>query len=1091
MLKERVEKNASDLNRIYDSMLRLLLQALLLGSAFVTFWGATVTNASESPQVVGGVFVEIVQGPKVTAGTIIHPVVTVASANGSTMRPGEVVFALAPGSDSIGYFDGDSLVATRVGSASIVATVEGVTGVSSAVTVVPSQLAEILLSISADQVVNHPLVGTAKIVLLDQFDNLLTTYDLSAQPISLICDTGGLTPAILNDTLLFDSGIVDFLSLGVVYAGQSDRVGIVATNGAVTSNNVIVSFNGYDMHHAIDFRGETVSTVYADLPTNIRVAASNGGDQLADAQPQMKSYFVSGGGSVKRFFAPRTLGVVDTVEINLPTEGLAPGADTLILELDSKYRIGDSVISTVSFLRLPVTVYGPVSVDLVDGTLTPDSAYAGVSFGVEFSARTTGLAEPVDSSMLLLELTDSVGGALATVLYDGPVTISSVIDSVIHFGGISAVASSGAVTAGKSYVYRAGLTLFSGGNIVSFASRYDGLLAIVPPSVIDVDTGSIVPKFVTAGDETPLAFDFLVPGPRGVLINNGSASIRVSATGFSTSQTLNIPGGQLSPGVNHVTTEKSLSFPKSLAGQSVSLSASFTYHIAGAANAVTFSSGFHGKTLFVRYQPQVTVIKVEAIAPNRPHVNVGQAFQMKCQFVSSAEAENVGVTLTTDGGSQFLRDQIIGHVGALDTVTVMYNITAARVPATAEIFRFDVTSPNVFPLPPEDNVELVTVERPANLTLTYSLLGAVNNVVANGAGFGLNIQMTNSGDAPTTPGVYSLTAGGVPIGITDPLIDTIDDRTPSNYNLTAPNFDTIIPLQFVMLQRPVDRNTGQLATINLSNFGVTVYVTSLDARLNVKTIDVGSGVATSGDVKDLAVLRLSKGGTSTLSDIEVSDMEIAVTDAEGKAIDARRIFVTGNTGVYEGGRKLSVTTAGGNRIRFLFSDMIVSSSQSRELNLRATFQDGLPHGIRVSLDAQDIHAEFNSGPVAGQVAPVMGPDDGDVIFDIPFETTGQTLASSFVVRENPYNPDRGLAEFRFLPTDPSGVRLNIYSLDGQEVFEREYPGEQATEAGDSFALLTWDGRNNSGDVVRNGVYVAVLSGLKTREQARIKLAVVR
>jgi flagellar hook assembly protein FlgD len=134
---------------------------------------------------------------------------------------------------------------------------------------------------------------------------------------------------------------------------------------------------------------------------------------------------------------------------------------------------------------------------------------------------------------------------------------------------------------------------------------------------------------------------------------------------------------------------------------------------------------------------------------------------------------------------------------------------------------------------------------------------------------------------------------------------------------------------------------------------------------------------------------------------------------------------------------------------------------------------------------------FNSGPVAGQNAAVVGPNGGNVIFNIPFEITGSSLGSSFVVRENPYNPDHGPAEFRFLPTDPSGVRLNIYSLDGQEVFEREYPGKQAMDAGDSFALVTWDGRNNSGDLVRNGVYIAALSGLKTREQARIKLAVIR
>jgi flagellar hook assembly protein FlgD len=96
-----------------------------------------------------------------------------------------------------------------------------------------------------------------------------------------------------------------------------------------------------------------------------------------------------------------------------------------------------------------------------------------------------------------------------------------------------------------------------------------------------------------------------------------------------------------------------------------------------------------------------------------------------------------------------------------------------------------------------------------------------------------------------------------------------------------------------------------------------------------------------------------------------------------------------------------------------------------------------------------------------------------------------------VAKDNPFDPDKGAAEFRFLLTDAAGVGLKVYTLDGQEVFAREYPGQSAVESGDSFARVVWDGRNNSGDIVRNGVYVVVLTGKKNLEQATIKLAVIR
>jgi hypothetical protein len=216
-----------------------------------------------------------------------------------------------------------------------------------------------------------------------------------------------------------------------------------------------------------------------------------------------------------------------------------------------------------------------------------------------------------------------------------------------------------------------------------------------------------------------------------------------------------------------------------------------------------------------------------------------------------------------------------------------------------------------------------------------------------------------------------------------------------------------------------------------------------------------------------------------------------VLDADGNPIDARRIFVTGNTGFFEGNEKLSITTAGGNELKFTFDNLAVSSVHPRTITLKALFQDSLPHGVRVQMKASDVHAIFNSGPIAGQAATVVGPNESGTIFAIPFEVTGATLSSSFVCRDNPFNPDKGAQEFRFLTTDPAGVRLTIYALDGQKVFTREYTGGEATEAGDSFARLMWDGRNGSGDIVRNGVYIVVLTGRSTNEQATIKQAVIR
>ena len=1023
---------------------------------------------------------------EVTAGTVLIPSVT-PSGFGDGSR---IQYSLDPAGDSIGYFEGDRFITTRVGTGAIIATSGEQRQISARITVRPSQLTEILLSISANQVVGNALVGTAKLVMLDEFSNLLTTYDLQAEPISLICDGGVLGPSLIADTLLFDSGVVDFSSLGSTYTGPSSRVGIYATNGTVSSNTVVVSFNGYDTHSALDLLGDTVSIIYADLTTDIRAIVSNGGDLVAGQLPQLKAYFVSGGGSVKKLFMPHAKAIQDTIVINLPTNGLLPGNDTLILECDSKYQIGDSLLASVSYAYFPVTVFGPVSLSLVDGSVQPDSVYADVQFSVGLDAKITGLTAPVDSARVVLSLADNLNGPIVSTIFSGLPPVLQINDSILRFSGILALAKSTELTPGATYVYRAGLTVYSGGNLVKLDSTYDGDLTIVAPSALAIDSGSLVPFFVTERDEKPFAFDIFVPGTRRLLINPGTASLRVQTTGFSNSISILIDSNVLLPGLNHVTTDKII-IPSVAAGQYLTLIANLDYRVDGAANEKTFVTNFDGKTIFVREQPHVRILSTKSLAPNETRVNTGQQFHVAVTVYSTAEFDNLSLQLRSEGESQFQGDRLISHIDADDTVTVDYIVIADDTPTPAEVFTADFLSPEVQVDPPKDNVEVITIERPASLTLSHSLVGTVNGVVSPRANFGLNVQLVNSGEAQITPGVYTLTAGGVPVGIEDPLTDTIGDRIPIGYELTAPNFDTTIQFNLTMTQLPIDNNTGLPAAIDQSGFSATVFVSELDAHLQVDVTDLGSGVAAPGENKDIATIRLSVAGTSTLSGVRLKDLEIRWDDGEGNPIDSRGIVVVGNTGWFDGQSEVSRTTAGGDRVRFDFDNLTVTATDSIELTLRALLQSELPDRFRVMLKVSEIRATYDSGPLAGQDILVVGPNGDEVVFEIPFEVTGRDFSSSFVVRDNPYNPDNGPAEFRFLSSKKGDVLFRVFTLDGQLVYERNFPAGSLSTAGDQHDLITWDGRNGHGDSVRNGVYLVVLTDSATQDRSVLKLAVIR
>lgn len=98
-----------------------------------------------------------------------------------------------------------------------------------------------------------------------------------------------------------------------------------------------------------------------------------------------------------------------------------------------------------------------------------------------------------------------------------------------------------------------------------------------------------------------------------------------------------------------------------------------------------------------------------------------------------------------------------------------------------------------------------------------------------------------------------------------------------------------------------------------------------------------------------------------------------------------------------------------------------------------------------------------------------------------------SLDSTFMIEENPFNPDRGNVGFRWNQLgEPSQVEIRIFTLTGELVlYESSYRSGSAQEE------WRWDGRNDSGHMVLNGVYVVCLSILDVSREVRIKVAVLR
>jgi flagellar hook assembly protein FlgD len=106
---------------------------------------------------------------------------------------------------------------------------------------------------------------------------------------------------------------------------------------------------------------------------------------------------------------------------------------------------------------------------------------------------------------------------------------------------------------------------------------------------------------------------------------------------------------------------------------------------------------------------------------------------------------------------------------------------------------------------------------------------------------------------------------------------------------------------------------------------------------------------------------------------------------------------------------------------------------------------------------------------------------------------GAGLESSFLVKTNPFDPSdpsQTPLEFSYeLPSDAT-VEFRIFTLTGEKVYAKDYTsGSEGGRAGENFVY--WDGRNEEGVTVFNGVYIVSVRNADTDEHARLKLAVVK
>lgn len=617
-----------------------------------------------------------------------------------------------------------------------------------------------------------------------------------------------------------------------------------------------------------------------------------------------------------------------------------------------------------------------------------------------------------------------------------------------------------------------------------------GLITVVSGPSLSYVSGSLTPLVLFAGVETEFSFDLLLDESflEDVIIHQGSFT--VSGVSFSSTSGLTSESGLLIPGVNRVISGPII-VPLSQVGNNLNVHTEILYSpVSNPDSKLTFMSDLENVVVTVESTPIVRIISVESIAFNAPRVNVGQSYRISCRVANLADTKVTSLTLhlSSDGASSFEPDLVIPEIAPGDTVEVFYELVASATPNEHEHFILNVVGSNPDHVISLDNSAFVIVELAADLELSYSLSGVSNGAVHPGAAFGLTVELSNRGEALISNASYAINTDSVDFGDGFDATGTLTGANHRDFQFVAPLEERSAVITFSLTDIPVDLNTGLRAQIGDTSFQFTISVRQVEGDLVVNFSSDRLNLIMPGRSKSMFTMNLENTLEAKTFAIELNSMSVFVL-SDGQPVDAASVFDLAATGFFQGGVEVSQLVAVGNRLDFTFHSQIIAPLRVTAIELMAVALKTGRRGITLEVDIADVEAHYFDGPDQGELAPVTTDNETVTSFDYVFK--GPSLEQSVVIERNPFNPDEELLHFTYELPVISDIDFRILTLTGEEVYSLDIPfgSHGALLVGEN--EISWDGRNDKGHTVLNGVYIVFVRIVATGESTLTKVAVVK
>lgn len=973
---------------------------------------------------------------------------------------------------SLGELTPGVLFPTTVGISHIVVSSESVADTSGLLRVIAGEADRLKIVLFQPVFVGGELCDSGYVIALDDYGNELIDLGLSLEPLTLSVSEGSVTPNVFTSSPI--SGSVDLRDVGLRFEGFIGLVNISATQGALVSSPLSVLVEGVTV--------EPVGDASAGLWTPVLPLDKN----------------ITGTLQLSRTNVPA---LVDSVSF-VGDDSRVVVRGTFESGGEVKFRRGEPLFFTGSPRNeaLAVTTYGEFVRGVGFGPTCPTTYTRTVP--ITLLDDNIGHTSIVDTIILGQAYENYAGFGVVNPF--GVVELSSLrleVDagSEWAFLGQGIRARSFRVIQSRELIYdlrplspltftpglaavRLIATVSDGSFRFPDTAIAEGQICLTPRADFEAIGESFAPAYVLPDNSPQFSMGFERDG-----LSVGEIEFRtIRFELFNESEKIIVPAQLASGDVFNVRSDPVYISPDMAETQ---WQARFVLDYRQLGLNLTDTLPVPAPAVTIGPLSQLVLDSVTINSPNAPLVSGGQEFSLVAHIHNQS--------LLTVAGA-FLSVAVEGEEGK-DTVAIADPLPGgASISVPVSVNAGDISGERIFTLSvslessalAQDEISAsVTVQEPALLEFSGSVIESEDGAVLIGRPLNLSLLLENLGEAEVSGGEVRVTVNGAglqrsflghpAVGLMEATLGTPSEAGP-----------LIVTARIASL--PYELNTLQSADIASTDsltFTLRAVESLARARVSIATAQPrGTVFGEFMEFFSVEIINESDGE----ADLRLLSFAALFRGSGGTPLEPSRALVVDQSSLRddEGIVRGSVTERDG-KLQFILASNSIPSGGS----LRLTFKSQLAHdadigAFSLEIPVSEFRLRVTSGLQSGLIISAETNSGAPAVSSGEYILTSASFVSSFRTRNNPFNPDLGANSYSYTLTTDADLEIAIYTLIGEAIWRQSFSsGSPAGSAGTH--VINWDGRNDDGEVVRDGVYVLIFTNQTTGEKAVLKQAVLR